>query len=430
MSKFKLGALCVLIAAASASVAAEAPCTGPANSIPAMAIGAPAALNNVIAQVRGAAPEVRQAALEMRASQADADQAGKRLNPSIGLQVENFSGSGSLARFDQTETTLSVAHTFQLGRKRNKREQAARAIAALRSAECSAILRETELEAALLFYDLQAEMKFISLAKESAALADSLTETVFKRVEVGAAAPPELSRTRADAATLRATVYAVQGRVDQKRYELSALWGSADPVVLAPDVEAKASGEGLYLISDRLNAHPDLTVATASAEARQAEHNLARAVSVPDLTISAGVRQFEGTGENAFLLGVSVPIPLFDRNRNAMRAAGYRTDASNVNRAAIEVRLLARQRSAVAQVRAARERLALLENEALPSARLAYDASVEGYGAGRFDLTTTLDAQKELIGVSAAVIDAARALSSEDMRLKSLIGVAPFDGEF
>jgi len=433
MSKFKLGALCVLMASASTGVAIAAPCEGLTSSVPAilpgMLTGTPVDLNAVIAQVRGAAPEVRQAALEIRAAQADADQAGRRLNPSIGLEVENFFGSGALTGFDQTETTFSIEQTFQLGGKRNKYERAGRAKAVLRSAECSAVLRATELEAALLFYDLQAKMRLVELAEQSADLASSLEKTVSKRVEAGAAAPPELSRARADAAALRAAVFVTRGDVEQARYELAALWGSAEPVVLVSEIREPQTGDGALSAITGLSEHPELAVATAHGATLRAEQDLAQAIGIPDVTVSAGVRQFQETGDTAFLVGVSVPIPLFSRNLDAARAAGYRAKAKSINRAAVEARLLARQRSAIAQVRAARGRLTLLEAEALPAARSAYDASVRGYAAGKFDLTTTLDSRKRLIEAGVAVIDATRTLNSEDMRLKSLIGASPFDGD-
>ena len=96
----------------------------------------------------------------------------------------------------------------------------------------------------------------------------------------------------------------------------------------------------------------------------------------------------------------------------------------------MEANLLASQRVAVTKVRASRDRLTLLENEALPAARAAYEASVQGYAAGKFDLTTTLDARKGLIEASLAVIAANRDLNAESMRLRSIIGVVPFDGDF
>lgn len=429
MSKFRQGAVCILIATAFAGGAIAAPCSGLQADAQPITPGTPLTLDIVLRKVRSASPDVRRAALETRARKADAVQAGRALNPSIGLEVENFSGSGPLAGFEQSETTLSIEQTFQLGGKRAKRQQAAQANAALGAAECSVILRETELEAALLLYNLLAASQVADLAEQAADLADILLETVSKRVEAGAAAPPEQSRARADSAALRAAVYQAQADVEQKRYDLAALWGSSDPQFSLPkngrtdlsDPQSESAREG---------THPKIAVAVASETAKLADRDVARVSAMPDLTVSAGIRQFEGTGENAFLMGVRVPVPLFDRNRDAAEAAGYRVDAERLNRRAVEANLLASQRVAVAQVRAARERLTLLENEALPAARSAYDASVQGYAAGKFDLTTTLDARKGLIDASMAVIAANRDFNAESMRLRSIIGAAPFDGDF
>ena len=429
MSKFRQGALCTLIATAFAGGAIAAPCSGPQADAQPIPPGTPLTLDIVLEQVREASPDVRQAALETLAREADALQAGRALNPSISLNVENFSGSGFRSGFDQAETTLSVEQTFQLGGKREKRMRAAQAIASLGSAECAAILRQSELEAALLFYDLLAASQAVDLAEQAADLADTLLETVTKRVEAGAAAPPEQSRARADAAALRAAVSQAQGNLEQSRYDLATFWGSADPQFSSPNPNLSQVSEPEF--EGRLEAtHPQMAMASASEFARRAEQEIARASAMPDLTLSAGVRQFEDTGDSALLFGISVPIPLFDQNRDGARAAGYRADAEKLNRVAVEAKLLASQRAAVAQVRAARDRLTLLENEALPAARSAYDASVRGYAAGKFDLTTTLDARKGLIEASMAVIAANRDLNVESMRLRSIIGAAPFDGDF
>tara|TARA_R100000935_G_C2837521_1_gene168994 strand:- start:2634 stop:3926 length:1293 start_codon:yes stop_codon:yes gene_type:complete len=429
MSKFSQGALCILIAAAFAGGAIAAPCSGPQADAQPITPDTKLTLDIVLEQVRGASPSVRRAALETRARKADAAQAGRRLNPSIGLEVENFSGSGPLAGFDQSETTLSIEQTFQLGGKRTKRQQAAQANAALGAAECSVILRETELEAALLLYNLLAASQVADLAEQAADLADTLLETVSKRVEAGAAAPPEQSRAYADAAALRAAVYQARADVEQKRYDLAALWGSSDPQFALPETSGTALSQ-LQSESAREGTHPQIAMAIASESARLADRDVAHVSAMPDLTVSAGIRQFEETGENAFLVGVRVPVPLFDRNRDAARAAGYRADAERLNRLAVEANLLASQRVAVTKVRASRDRLTLLENEALPAARAAYEASVQGYAAGKFDLTTTLDARKGLIEASLAVIAANRDLNAESMRLRSIIGVVPFDGDF
>ncbi len=427
MPKFRKGALCVLIAAAFAGTAVAAPCNGPTGSAPAIVPDAPLTLTMALTQIRRASPEVRRAALETRASHADADQVGRRMNPSIGLEVENFSGSGALTGFSQSETTLTIEQTFQLGGKREKRESAARARAALAGAECHVILREAELEAAYLFYEIGAAQEFAELAKEAWRIADQFVETVAKRVHAGAAAPPELERARSDAAILKSAHINAQADVEIKKTELASMWGSASPqfsyIILPADSPEIIAGSDIM-------SHPDIRAASANEDMRRAEQDAAQSIGIPDVTFSAGFRRFEETGDTGFLLGISVPLPLFDRNQDTVRASGFRTDKARINTAATQARIQARHRAAAIRMDAAKRRLALLEGEALPAARSAYEKSVKGYVAGRFDLTTTLNARKELLNTRIAVIEARRDLNIATSEFRSLSGTPPFAGEF
>lgn len=429
MKKFGQGALCVLIASAFAGPAIAAPCTGANIEASPIVAGAPLTLDMALRQVRQASPDVQRAGMEARARQADADQAGRRVNPSVGLEVENFIGSGPLSGFGQSETTLSFEQTLQLGGKRQKRELAARARAVLGTAECETLQRMVQLEAATLFYDIVAAQEVADLARQSSRLANKLAETVSKRVEAGAAAPPELLRARSDAARLEAAAIAAEADIERKSYDLAALWGSPAPSFKGVLNRNNFDGSENVPIGDVLS-HPDIALANASEAVRRAEQIAARSEGVPDLTVNAGLRRFEDTGDSAFLLGVSVPFPLFDKNRDAARASTIRADSARINAVATRARLRSRQQAATLQFETAKSQLALLENEALPAAREAYDASVKGYTAGRFDLTTTLNARKELIDASVAVIAARRELNIAASELQSLIGAYPFSGDF
>ena len=164
--------------------------------------------------------------------------------------------------------------------------------------------------------------------------------------------------------------------------------------------------------------------------ARAAELARARAEAIPDVTLSGGFRRFEETGDSAFLAGVSVPLPIFDRGRDAARATGLRREAAVVSARAVDARLRAEQLAATASVRASNSRLFIVTDEALPEAEAAYAAAVQGYAIGRFDLTTTLQARAVLIETRRAVIAARRDARAADLILRSLIGAAPFDGDF
>ncbi|MFH1516295.1 MAG: TolC family protein, partial [Pseudomonadota bacterium] len=91
---------------------------------------APLTLGAALNEIRNTSPDIRAAGLEVRALNADADQAGRWLNPTLSAELENFSGEGALSGIDQSETTFAVAQTFRLGNKRGLEQRAARARAA------------------------------------------------------------------------------------------------------------------------------------------------------------------------------------------------------------------------------------------------------------------------------------------------------------
>lgn len=429
MSKLQQGAISVLIAAAFSGVAVAAPC-GESNPTASVIVpGAPITLRAVMAEIANASPQVRRAALETKARQAEVDQAGRRLNPVVALEFENFAGSGALSGFGQSETTLSFAQTFELGKKRSLRREAASATAALAGAECSAILRQSQLEAAILFVDLEASLRVAEFANDSARLADELVETVAKRVNAGAAAPPELSRVKADAAALKAASEQAKAQSLRLRYELASLWGNPNPQFAEPVVDRIALQRNDILKLQNLQDHPTVILAAAQEDVSEAVRDLAKSAAIPDVTLSAGLRRFDESNENAFLLGVSVPFPIFDKNRDAVKAAGYRIQAEAVNRQAVEAELLSQHNVARIELQSAQKQLNVLETEALSEARAAYEASIKGYQAGKFDLTTTLDTRKNLIEAGLAVINATRNVKNQDLKLRSLTGASPFNGD-
>lgn len=431
MKPLLCGAAAALVMPAMSAGVAGADDCGPMPAEPPAAYSqtTPLTLEDAIARAGATAPEVLAAALEARAVAADADQAGRWLNPAVSLETENFAGSGALEGFEAFETTLAVEQTFRLGDKRRLAERAGRAEAALASAQC----RVQRLEAATLggerFLDLKAAIDMADLASASAELAGALADVVERRVDAGAAAPPELARARADAAVLEAAAEAARGEVQARALSLAALWGAAEVDFILP------AGDGTGLTppetpgASPTRAHPRLDAADRAAGARAAAAELARVGAYPDVTLSAGIRRFEDTGDTAFLAGLSVALPVFDRNRDATRAAELRRAGARLSARAVDSRLRARQSSLAARLRAAAARLARLEDEALPLAEQAYAAAAEGYRVGKFDLTATLDARRSLIETRAAIVEARLALETETLRLRALIGAPPFAGD-
>ena len=143
---------------------------------------------------------------------------------------------------------------------------------------------------------------------------------------------------------------------------------------------------------------------------------LAHAEGVPDITASGGVRNFRESRDTAFIVGVSIPLPVFNRNQGNIAAARANGDAAEAQLA--QTRLDARfsRRDAELMLAAANERVAALSGASLFQANEAARVAELGYQQGKFTLIELIDAQEAQASANSKLIDAeldrARALAA------------------
>ena len=73
---------------------------------------------DLLAQVQANAPRLAEAAAGVRQAEGLARQAGARPNPTVGMEIENFSGSGVYSGANNAETTFSLSQPLEVGGKR------------------------------------------------------------------------------------------------------------------------------------------------------------------------------------------------------------------------------------------------------------------------------------------------------------------------
>jgi cobalt-zinc-cadmium efflux system outer membrane protein len=130
------------------------------------------------------------------------------------------------------------------------------------------------------------------------------------------------------------------------------------------------------------------------------------AAKKPDLTFSAGFRRVNIEDTSAWVAGVSIPLPLFDKRQGAVAEARIRVEQAFSEQKALERRL----RADIARVRHEHE-MALLESTSLtgtvlPAARNVLSATEEGYRLGKFEYLNVLDAQRTYAELQRRYIEA------------------------
>ncbi len=354
-------------------------------------------------------PELQASELELKAASARLLQAGLRLNPLIEAAAENFAAMGGTGLFRYTESTLQISQRLELGGKR-----AARINAAAKEIDVASVAREVkkaELIAATAqaFADVLANQERLANQEQLSRLARQSHSIVVERVAAGKVSPVE---------QIRATVALSSAQLEEEKQQwalvaakdrLAALWGGTNQdlerVQGQFDIPPAPAGRAETCLENS----PELQLATATVNSRGATLELEQAARKPDLTFSAGFRHLNLEDQGAWVAGVSLPIPVFDKRQGAIAEARIRLEKSLSERKALEWRLRAGLAQAGHEHKIAVREVETLTQTALPAAREALSAVEEGYRFGKFDFLNVLDAQRTYAELQRRYIEAVAA---------------------
>lgn len=334
-------------------------------------------------------PEVAAAKRQWEATEGQVLQGRSRPNPELAYSLED---TRSKTRTQSWQLNLPV----ELGGKRAARTKAAEKTREQAQAQLAELQATVRANVAAAYFDVLTAQDRLVLARDSAALAKSSTDTVSKRVAAGKVSPVEESKARVAEAGVRVELAQAASEQRNALSRLFALLGRIDApyTVLEGKAENLPSVPSIADLQPLISSAPGVVLARIEVDRRKALTALELSKRVPDVTVSFGMQRSNETQRNVLLFGVSVPLPVFDRNQGNLLEALKLEDKARDELQAATVRL----HSEVAQ---ARERLSTitaevqsLQQEVLPGAKSAYDAATIGFENGKFNFLEVLDAQR------------------------------------
>ena len=334
-------------------------------------------------------PEVAAAKRQWEATEGQVLQGRSRPNPELAYSLED---TRSKTRTQSWQLNLPV----ELGGKRAARTKAAEKTREQAQAQLAELQATVRANVAAAYFDVLTAQERLVLARDSAALAKSSTDTVSKRVAAGKVSPVEESKARVAEAGVRVELAQAASEQRNALSRLFALLGRIDApyTVLEGKAENLPSVPSLADLQPLISSAPGVVLARIEVDRRKALTALEQSKRVPDVTVSVGMQRSNETQRNVLLFGVSVPLPIFDRNQGNLLEALKLEDKARDELQAASVRL----HSEVAQ---GQERLSTitaevqsLQQDVLPGAKSAYDAATIGFENGKFNFLEVLDAQR------------------------------------
>ena len=365
----------------------------------------------------GANPEITVALREQEATEGARIQAGVRHNPYISSEIQD-------TRRDTRQITLQFNQEIELGNKRESRLALADILYTKATAELDALKATIHANTVNAFYEVLVAQERLALSKSSFEVANAAVNAATKRVNAGKSSPVEETKSNIAASSAKIELNQSNSQLNSARKRLSALWGNPFPVFEQAygDVENIPLVPSFENLLALLENAPAIGIANLEVSARGGSTKLARSQSTPNITISAGIVHNQELGLNQAILGLSAPIPLFDRNQGNVQEAVSLQYKAQDELIALKTQLTTKLAGEHERLSVARLSAISLREEILPGAQNAFEAANKGFNAGKFNFLDVLDAQRTLFQAKSQYIQVLLDAHQAIAEIESILG--------
>ncbi len=259
----------------------------------------------------------------------DADVTGARLlpNPEAKYLLETIGGGQN-----DKETTYSVVQPIDFAGKRSKRIEAAE-----KKRDAHKLFLEYEI-AGLLSQMKQLYYRILLLGENKKVIEHVITisgeaeRKIAARVKAGDAAEVELMKLTSEKHKFVRILeeLKIDLRTERKRLALMLRIQDMD-FDLEDKFQYKSPLPDIKETSEKaLNTRSDIKAQATLVDAMSASLSLSKREATPSLAVEAGYKRWMG-GFDGFVFGLTIPLPLFDRNQGKIAAAQAEKEKQSLN---------------------------------------------------------------------------------------------------
>jgi len=370
-------------------------------------------------------PTVRAQQAALASTKASETTAALRPNPTMNFLAEQFKPGGSQ---QETQYTVNMGQPFELGGKRGRRIDSARAATQVASYQLEDIRRQITLQVRSAFAGALIAREQLALAQENVKTLDDTERIQRLRAEKGDISQLELLRIQVQRFTFERDAADARQALSAAKIALRTAAGVEH---IAEDFEVvgelgfkEVSLDRAVLMRRALDNRPDLRAAEADRARARADHRLARANAWWDITPQI---EYQRIGpDNTIGFGFSLPIRIFDRNQGEIARTQAEISRVDAVREATALQVLAALETDRQAALTQRERVVSLRDVYLPKATVARDTVEFAYRRGGQSLLDFLDAQRSYRETALAHLQALGAYLSAVYQLEADIG-GPLD---
>ena len=374
-------------------------------------------------------PELKAFSWDVRASEARQLQASLWPNPELEVEVEEVGGPGERSGFDAAETTIALSQLIELGGKSGKRVKVASLEKELAGLDYEAKRLDVFTDVTKAFIEALAAQQRLKLTEELLQLSKELVDTVTKRVDAGKDSPLEKTKAAVTYSNVKIQHRQAAENLEFARKQLASTWAGQKPKFesVAGKLDSLSPLPSIDELTGLMEQNPDIARWSLEIDKGKASLELEKAKAISDITLSGGLQRFNETDDNAIVFGISIPLPISDRNQGGKLEAAYTLARAREEQRAAQTRIQMELVKAYQALSNSYTEATELDKNVLQGAESVFEASKTGYSQGKLDYLHVLDAQRTLFEAKAQYIDALGSFHTAKTDVERLIG-SPIEG--
>ena len=368
-------------------------------------------------------PKVRAAWNDVGAAAGRAWQAELYPNPSLEFEAEGIPADE--VGLGRSENKVAIVQPLILGGRRSEAISAAALEHDARRLLVQHKLRKTQSEIRRVHVNVMYLKRAILLYAELGDIAQRTFQVARTRVEAQAAPESEMIKAQIDVHELELGKRRLQRLLKASSEQLTSLLGGVRVPVeiiggrLLRDLPELDIDKLQIAVRER---HPAVFAANRDVEAANRRTDQARAERIPDVGVRLAYGRDAATDENFVEAGISIPLPLFNRNQGRILESRHLASKAKRDAELLVNNLLSELAMSHASYMTARDEVKTLQNQIVPAARKALQQAKEGYQAGKIGFLDLLDAQRTLTRGQRSLLESVKDMNVARAELWKIVG--------
>lgn len=369
-------------------------------------------------------PKIQSTQSAVKALIASVEQAGYKPNPQFDVNFNNIAGRSTYQGVSATEYDVNISQMIETAGKRQARIKAAQARVQTEKVNILIHKQDIKYTVEMLYLDMVIANENLKFTRFQENMAKKTLAFISKRVAM--AADHETQRSKA--------LFSYEQAVTNRKIAEQKLMQTKQKLALIcgyPNTEFESVTHDFLNIgtlpanvdANHLPDIPDLQKFDFLKKEKQAVLVLEKANAVPNPTVTAGIRRFAKTSDEALFFGMAIPLTFHNNNQGNINTAQATLEQVNYDKKQAELATKQMLMETYQALQTTYMRLSDMKTKLIPQATRSFELAKIAYKNDIYTYIEVLDAQNIVFNIKQQYIQLLQQYHTDKIKMNRLTKV-------